>query len=282
MVADWVESKDDYFRLVQSLAADLNKKDIKLPSFPDVVIRIRTALDDPDTTSGDLANILGVDAVLTSRILVLANSVYHNPAGIKIDSLEAAVGRVGFEKVRTSAIAYAVEQLHTSEGLKPLKNELRTTWVAGMRLAAMSEVMARHCTKLDGDTAFIAGLLHRIGVLYLFTKYHDYPDLLQDAEARNNLIEEWAAPIGESIVANWNFSEEIQATLNPDEVETTRRRTTPNLSDVVATAKGSLNGSEEDWRETDEAKRLNITDEELPAIMESYKQKLDSLAAAVR
>jgi len=282
MVADWVESKDDYFRLVQSLAADLNKKDVKLPSFPDVVIRIRTALDDPDTTSGDLANILGVDAVLTSRVLVLANSVYHNPAGIKIDSLEAAVGRIGFEKVRTSAIAYAVEQLHTSEGLEPLKNELRATWAAGMRLAAMSEVMARHCTKLDGDTAFIAGLLHRIGVLYLFTKYHDYPALLQDAEARNNLIGEWAAPIGESIVANWNFSEEIQATLNPDEVETTRRRTTANLSDIVATAKKSLNGGEEDWRETEEAKRLNITDEELPAIMESYKQKLDSLASAVR
>ena len=282
MALDWVESQDDYFKLVQSLAADLNKNEISLPSFPDVVVRIRTALDNADTTAGDIANILGVDAVLTSRILILANSVYHNPAGIKIESLEASVGRVGFEKVRTAAIAYAVEQLHASEGLEPLKNELRATWSAGMRLAAMSEVIARQCTKLDGDAAFIAGLLHRIGVLYLYTKYHDYPALIQDPETRDNLIDEWAAPIGESIVANWNFSEEIQSTLNPDEVETSRRRTTANLADVVATAKISLNGDDDGWHDTDEAKRLQLTEEKMPAIMESYQLKLDSLASAVR
>ena len=275
-------SQSEYFELVQSLAVDLNKKDIKLPSFPDVVVRVRTALDDSDTTSTDLANILGVDAVLASRILILANSTYHNPGGIKIEGLEAAVGRIGFEKVKTAAISYAVEQLHASEGLEPLKDELRSTWSAGMRLAAMSEVIAKHCTKLDGDSAFIAGLLHRIGVLYLFTKYHDYPALLQDEESRSNLIDEWAAPIGESIVGNWNFSEEIQATLNPDEVDGTRRRVEPNLADIVTTAKHSLNGGEEDWHGTDEAKRLELTDEKLPAIMESYQEKLDSLASAVR
>jgi HD-like signal output (HDOD) protein len=274
-------SQSEYFELVQSLAADLNKKDIKLPSFPDVVIRVRTALDDSDTTSTHLADILSVDAVLASRILILANSTYHNPGGIKIDGLEAAVGRIGFEKVRAAAISYAVEQLHASEGLEPLKDELRATWSAGMRLAAMSEVIAKHCTKLDGDSAFLAGLLNRIGVLYLFTKYHDYPTLLQDPETRSGLIDEWAGPVGESIVANWGFSNEIQATLNPDEVETTRRRTTPNLADVVTTAKKSLIGGE-DWHDIDEAKRLALTDEKLPAIMESYKEKLDSLASAVR
>lgn len=275
-------SQSEYFELVQSLAADLNKNDVQLPSFPDVVIRIRTALDDPDTTSTDLANILSVDAVLASRILILANSTYHNPGGMKIEGLEAAVGRIGFEKVRTAAIAYAVEQLHASEGLEPLKDELRATWSAGMRLAAMSEVIARQCTKLDGDSAFIAGLLHRIGVLYLFTKYHDYPALLQDPESRSSLIDEWAAPIGQSIVANWKFSEEIQSTINPDEVETTRRRTTANLADVITTAKNSLNGGEGDWHTTDEAMRVGVAEEKVPAIMESYQQKLDSLASAVR
>lgn len=275
-------SQNEYFELVQSLAADLNKDDIKLPSFPDVVVRIRTALNDPETTGADIANILGVDAVLASRVLILANSTYHNPAGIKIEGLDAAVGRIGFEKVRTAAIAYAVEQLHASKGLEPLRDELRATWSFGMRLAAMSEVIARQCTKLDGDSAFIAGLLHRIGVLYLCTKYTDYPTLLQDAETRKSLIDEWAAPVGESIVANWEFPEEIQATLNPDEVETTRRRTTANLADVVTTAKLSLNGGDNTWYETDEAKRLELTEEKVPAIMELYKEKLDSLASAVR
>ena len=275
-------SQSEYFKFAQALAADLNRGDIKLPSFPDVVMRIRTALDNPDTTGHDLANVLGVDAVLAARVLIFANSTYYNPGGMKIEGLEAAVGRIGFEKVRTAAISYAVEQLHGAEGLEPLKNELRTTWSGGLRLAAMSEVIARHCTKLDADSAFIAGLLHRIGVLYIFTKYTVYPALLQDADARQNLIDEWAAPIGESIVANWDFSEEIQATLNPDEVETTHRRSTANLADIVTAAKMSLNGQGPQLHDTAEAKRLQLTDDDMPAIMESYQQKLDSLSSAIR
>jgi HD-like signal output (HDOD) protein len=274
-------SQQEYFEFVKGLAEELNRNDIKLPSFPDVVIRIRTALDNSDTTAGDIANILNNDAVLASRILIHANSNYHNPAGVKIESVEAAVGRVGFEKVRTAAIAYAVEQLHTSENLAPLKNELRETWLLGLRIASLSEAIARLSPNLDGDTAFISGLLNRIGVLYLFTKYNDYPDLLQDPEARQSLIDEWAAPIGESIVANWDFSEEIQATLNPDEVETTHRRAEPNLADVVTVAKLSLNGAKDDLLETGEAKRLEITADKVPRIMELYQQKLESLSSAV-
>jgi HD-like signal output (HDOD) protein len=275
-------SQDEHFKFVKALAKDLNSKDIKLPSFPDVVMRIRAALDDPDTTGQDLAQVLGNDAVLASRILILANSTYHNPAGIKIAGLDAAVGRVGFEKVRTAAIAYAVEQLYASEDLAPLKDELRKTWADGLRLAALSEVIARHCTGLDADSAFIAGLLNRIGVLYIFTKYGEYPGLLQDPMARQSLIEEWAAPIGESIVANWDFSEEIQATLNPDEVETTRRRTEANLADIVTAAKHSLEGEEVELRDSAEAKRLELTADKMPKILESYKHKLTSLASAVR
>ena len=275
-------SDEEHFKFVQSLATELNRKDIKLPSFPDVVIRIRKALDDPDTTGDDLANILGVDAVLATRILILANSTYHNPAGIKIEGLSAAVGRLGFEKVRTAAISYAVEQLHSSESLAGMKSELRQNWSAGLRHAALSEVIARHCTKLDSDSAFIAGLLHRIGTLYIYTKHQQFPNLLKDPEARQKLIDEWAAPIGQSIVANWEFSEDIQNSINPDEVETTRRRTEPNLADVVSTAKLSLNGEEIQLHDTAEEKRLSLTAEQLPEIQESYKDKLDSLASAVR
>ena len=274
-------SQEEHFKFVQSLASELNSKQVKLPSFPDVVVRIRTALDDSDTTAGDIANILSNDAVLTSRILILANSNYHNPTGAKIESVEAAIGRVGFEKIRTAAIAYAIEQLHASEDLEPIKNELRETWSTGLRVAALSDSIARHCSKFDGDSAFIAGLLNRIGVLYIFMKYGEYPNLLKNPEARQELIDEWAAPIGESIVANWDFSPEIQATLNPDEVETTRRRTKPNLADIVTVAKLSLNGTDTDVHETGEAKRLQITEDKMPQIMETYNNKLKSLAAAV-
>lgn len=275
-------SQDAYFRFAKSLARDLNRDEISLPSFPDVVIRIRAALDDPDTTSSDLATIISVDAALTLRMLVLANSTFYNPAGVKIEGLDAAIGRIGFQKVRSTAIAYAVEQLHASKDLEPLKTELRETWSLGLRVAALSEAIARHCTKLDADSAFIAGLLHRIGVLYIFTKYPEYPELLADPESRNSLIDEWAAPIGESIVSNWDFSEEIQETLNPEKSAAKERTVDPNLVDVVTTARDSMNGAEIHFPDSDEVRRLKVTDEIAPEILQTYQDKLDSLASSVR
>lgn len=275
-------SKDERFEFVESLASELNCHEIKLTSFPDIVLRVRIALDNPETTSENLATILSVDPVLAARILVLANSTYYNAGGIKIESLNVAVGRIGFATVRTTAISYAVELLHASEGLGALKSELRRTWSAALRRAAMSEVMARYCSKLNGDTAFIVGLLNQIGVLYIFTKYDEYPDLLQDPDARQNLIDEWAAPIGENIVANWDFSDEIQATLNPDEDEAARPDNEPTLVDVVVVAKAVLDEGSPQVYETPAAKRLKLTDAMMPEIMELFQLRLDSLAAAVR
>ena len=275
-------SQDEHFKFVQALALELNRKEIKLTSFPDVVVRVRQALDDPDTTPEKLGKVLSVDPVLASRMLVLANSSHYNRGGVKIDGLDAAVSRIGFETVRTTAITYAVEQLHGSKNLEALKDELRNTWSAGLRLAALSEVIAKHRTELDADSAFIAGLLNQIGVLYIFAKYEEYPTLLQDADVRKNLIDEWAAPIGESIVSNWGFSPEIRESLNPDDDEASRRATNANLADVVSTAKASLNGGDGELYDMPEAKRLQLTDENMPTIMESYRQKLDSLASAVR
>lgn len=275
-------SKQEHFEFVRSLASDLNRHEIKLASFPDIVLRIRIALDHPDTTSENLATILSVDPVLASRILVLANSTFYNAAGIRIENLNAAVGRIGFATLRTTAISYAVELLHASEGFGALKPELRKTWSAALRRGAMSEVLARYCSKQNGDTAFIAGLLNQIGVLYIFTKYDDYPDLLRDPDARQELIDEWAAPIGQSIVADWGFSEEIQASVNPDDNESARPDSEPNLVDVVVAAKATLDADNAAVCVTPATERLKLTDAMLPEIAELFQLRLDSLASAVR
>jgi len=275
-------SHEAYTNFVQTLASELNNNEIKLPSFPDVVVKVRAALDRPETTADDLANILSVDAALASRVLMLANSTYHNPGGNKIESVGAAVGRVGFERVRTAAIAYAVEQLHSAEGLEALKDELRNAWMTSMRLAALSEVIAKQCTSLDGDNAFIAGLLHRIGVLYIFTKYHEHKDLVQDADARQSLIDEWSAPIGQNIVQSWGFSEEVSDTLNPDAVVSARGQNGANLADVVTTAKRSLNGTTVTLPDTDETLRLKLGADSLEAVQAMFENRLASLASAVK
>ena len=151
------------------------------------------------------------------------------------------MGRIGFATVRTTSLAYAVEQLHAAKGHWRIEIGAETNLVVNIAVwQQWSEVIARFCSKLNGDSAFIAGLLNQVGVLYILAKYDEYPKLLQDPTARQDLINEWAAPIGENIVTNWEFSEEIRATLNPAEDEAARPDNQATLVDVVFAAKASL------------------------------------------
>jgi HD-like signal output (HDOD) protein len=274
-------SQEEYFRFVQGLAEDINRDNVKLPSFPEVVMRLREQLDNPDTTSLDIENTLSMDPVLASRMLRLANSVYHNAAGTKVESLHAAVSRVGFEPVRTAATQYALEQLHASKDLKPFESQLQRTWSFGLNLAALCESLARECTKLDFDSAFLAGLLNQVGVLYILSKHKEFPTLLDNAETRQSLIDDWVAPVGESVVANWGFSEAIQHSMNPKDKEERRGQGEPDLADVVVTAKRSLNKEDSDWQESIEAKRLQLTPEKMASVIELYEKRMESISASM-
>src|SRR6202161_705174 len=54
---------------LQKLAAEVSEGSIDLPCFPDVVIRISTALADPASTSDHVVTIVGAEPRLAARIL---------------------------------------------------------------------------------------------------------------------------------------------------------------------------------------------------------------------
>ena len=82
--------------------------------------------------------------------------------------------------------------------------------------------------------------------------------------------------------ANWDFSDEIQATLNPEEDEAARPDSQATFVDIVVAAKASLCEGGAQVSETPATKRLQLTDEMMPEIIELFQLRLDSLASAVR
>jgi len=63
---------------LQNLATEVSAGSIDLPCFPDVVIRISTALADPNTTSEHVVTMVGAEPRLAARILQTANSAAFN------------------------------------------------------------------------------------------------------------------------------------------------------------------------------------------------------------
>src|SRR5690606_22487453 len=82
--------------------------------------------------------------------------------------LRSAVSRLGFNLVRSIAVAHAIQQLRLRETYSPdARRELEAIWRRSIDVAAASYVIARHCTRVNPDQALLAGLLHVLGRLYI-------------------------------------------------------------------------------------------------------------------
>ena len=97
-------------RVISELMAELESDKLVLPSLPEVALKIREAIDDPNVTSAAIAKVISTDAALTARLIQVANSplVRGNRA---IDGLDAAVTRMGNTMVKNVANSLIVQQM---------------------------------------------------------------------------------------------------------------------------------------------------------------------------
>ncbi|MDH3351677.1 MAG: HDOD domain-containing protein [Gammaproteobacteria bacterium] len=277
-------STDEQTQFLQQLAEDLNSRNITLPSFPDVVIKIRTALEDPTCSSERLADVVRTDAVLVARLLMAANSAFHNRAGIEIVDLNLAISRLGFEVVRNTAITLAVEQIFNASQHAELRESIKSIWSSSLSLASMCFVIARNSDNLNPDNAFLCGLLHEVGKLYILTKARDYPTLMGDADSLASVLEQWYSSVGKSIVEAWGFSDEIANSMEIEENLSSDSGSPATLVDVIYAARLVLENSDE--QELDESSqdivgKLKISQDTLPAIRDAYDQHAQSMRQSV-
>lgn len=274
-------SADEQARFLQGLAEDVNSRNISLPSFPDVVIKIRTALEDPTCTPDRLSDVAKSDPVLVSRLLQSANSAFNNRAGIEIVDLNLAISRLGFEAVRNTAIALAVEQLFNASKHDELKDHLRAIWSQSVALSSMCYVLAGS-SNLNPDNAFLCGLLHNIGKLYILTRARDFPDLLGNPDSLNAMMDQWHEVVGKSIVDAWGFPSEIGDSLQLEENMRDNGGSPPTLVDVVFVSEALVaDGEAETDLTAPQFAKLKVNDDSLERVRESYELHASSMRQAL-
>ena len=277
-------SADEQTKFLQELAEDLNSKNIELPSFPDVVINIRSALEDPKCTAENLADVVRTDPVLVARLLMAANSAFHNRAGIEIVDLNLAISRLGFEVVRNTAITLAVEQIFNASQHEQLRDSIKDIWTSSLSLASMCFVLARNTDTVNPDNAFLCGLLHEVGKLYILTKARDYPALMGDPESLGTVLDQWYTSIGRSIVESWGFSDEIADSLEYVENLNDDSDSPATVIDVMYSARLLL--EDEDDEKLDASThsapaKVRLSLETVAAVREAYDLHAQSMRQSV-
>ncbi len=226
-------SNPDVFAFVQALAAELSKGKVELPSFPDIAMRVRQVLADDEVTQEKVVRVVGSEPMLAARLLQIANSAAINFTGRPITELRGAIARLGFNMVRSAAIAFAISQLKKSDGLKGLEQPLDDLWHASASVAAMSYVVAKRFSRVNPDTAMLAGLLHGIGKLYILTRVTSYPSLLSDPAVYSSIVRDWHASIAKALLENWDMADEIVAAVSEYEDMDRTHAGPPDLTDVL-------------------------------------------------
>jgi len=217
---------------LQKLAQEVSGGEIDLPCFPDVVIRISTALADPNTTSDHMVTIVGAEPRLAARLLQTANSAAFNAAGKPLTDLRSAVIRLGHQMVHGIAMSYAVQQMKNEASLRSIAGPLTELWNNSIAVASISRIVAGR-TKLSADEAFLAGLLHGIGSLYIMARAASQSSAVGSQHSWLQLLGGWQASIGKAVLESWGFTEELCDAVGEQEDYDRRWKHDAKLSDVL-------------------------------------------------
>lgn len=188
-----------YDRLCKAVQTDR----LKLPTLPEVALKIRQAVESEEKSAQQIAEILTQDAALAARLLQLANSPLFR-ARSKIDNLQLAITRLGTRVVRDLVITLAMKQIFQASS-SSLEQQFREIWSTSVEVAAVCRLLAGSQNSLEPEQALLAGLIHNIGALPILRLAEDDQELLDDPEALQEIILEIQSKVGKVILEFWNF-----------------------------------------------------------------------------
>jgi HD-like signal output (HDOD) protein len=283
-----MNSSSNEFEFIKALTAELSTNELVFPTSLNATMKIRHALNAPDISIDKIARVVGAEPVLSAYILRLCNSVAFNTTGTAVSDLRKATMRLGLSMVRNVAISVGMKQLVQSKSSAEVPRMIDGLWKRCIRISALSYVVAKKLTRVNPDTAMMAGLLLNIGKFYIINRAHAYAELFSDEAALWDLVDQWHANIGTAILESWEVPEEISnAVLNGADYEYTHRGPA-NLTDVVAAA-DFLDGkfysgaeAELDWDTVPQTLvALNLDKEKCIALVDETKDELAMIFQAI-
>ncbi|MBU0688611.1 MAG: HDOD domain-containing protein [Gammaproteobacteria bacterium] len=254
----------------------LNSGQFELPTFPDIAMKIRDLIDDPNVSADQLVNLLSADPVITAHIIKAANSAAASGGSVRVDTVRAAASRLGYRMLRNLVITVTLSKLFKA-GSPIIDRKLKQLWERSRIVAANSFVIALHQRHLKPEQAMLAGMIHNLGALPLCI-YADRHHPRLDADALDALLRRFSARVGVKLLDNWHFPQEMVDVIAG--YENLQRQNENNLSDytdVVTVASLQSTGTAKfvAWKNVSAAARLGCSPESCFSFNEDYVDQLN-------
>lgn len=194
----------DVDEFISKLLNDLKNNRLKLPTLPQVALKISDAIDNPKSTAKDVMRMVATDAALSARLIQVANSAMYR-TNTPVEDVQTAITRLGMKQVRNLASSLIIRQLfHTK--FPGLKKRLERLWIHSAHVAAISFVLAKKYTKLKPDEAMLGGLVHDIGELPILTYAEKFPAIAANEATLDEIAIKLGPVLGKAMLETWKFS----------------------------------------------------------------------------
>lgn len=135
-----------------------------IPTLPMVAMKVNELINNPNSTSAQIADVLKKDQVLVAKILRLVNSSYYAiPGGVT--DVQRALAFLGFNTLAQLVLSLSIFTVF--KGVDSTEFSMLDFWKHALGTAVCSELLAKKLKLKKPEEAFTCGLLHDIGKLVL-------------------------------------------------------------------------------------------------------------------
>ena len=265
-----------------------------LPTLPTVAHKVGELVNDPDSSSRDIAAVVKQDQSLTARVLALANSSYYNVPG-GVSDVQRAISYLGFNSVYQLVLTITI--FDTLPAVEGTEFSVRELWKHSLGCAIAAEAIGRHLGYKSVEELFAAGLLHDIGKVVLAAHFAPMlEEVVRQADRTGSSFSEQERPlglpghdeIGRRLAEKWRLPSALMAGIGYHHaLDPPRRLALPkhlhavgdivSLGDVLCRRSGIGNSGDSVVPEPDPGvmDRLNLTDQALGKVQDDIPRAID-------
>ncbi len=136
-----------------------------ISTIPAIALKVLQVANDPKSGAADLKELMESDAALSARVLRCVNSSAY-AVRTKITNLQQAIAYLGLKQIRNLALTASVSEMFRTE--VDIEPYCRTgLWRHLVAVGVCARLIAKRRRLANFEDAFLAGLLHDIGIILI-------------------------------------------------------------------------------------------------------------------
>jgi putative nucleotidyltransferase with HDIG domain len=143
----------------------------EIGSLPQTLAAVLKVLNDPAVGADEIADVISKDVSLTSRVLKMVNSAHYSRRH-KVAKVSEAVIVMGLNSIKILTLSSSVFGMMPDKQLLE-KYDIKRLWRHLIETAVNARRIAREINYPEPEEAFVAGILHDIGIIILILHFKD-------------------------------------------------------------------------------------------------------------